>query len=991
MKTRLSFCLVLALAASMTSTAVTPNIERGKAAEAARWADSVYNTLTERQRIAQLVFPKVNPAQGETSKATIKRLVATDGCGGLLFTGGMLKEYATMIDYAQIVAKVPVMMTLDGEWGPAMRLKDAPLFPHNMTLGAITDMKLLYRYGQEVARECRLMGIDVNFAPDADVNSNPANPVIGDRSFGDNPRRVALASVAYSLGLEDGGVQAVAKHFPGHGDTDSDSHKTLPTVNHSVALLDSTDLVPFKEYIGAGCSGIMVGHLSVPALDPSGRPASLSHTITSDFLKQKLGFEGLVYTDALGMKGADLAGENGSVAALLAGADVLLCPLSPKNDINAVEAAVKSGKISRQLIEERVKKLLRYKYILSAGKVCGDPAAMYKAVNAPQVHALIDELAGAAVTVLWNNDNVLPLGNGEKIALVSLGGDAGNDFAETCRHYAAIEALHCGAGETIATSALHKIAGADVVVAVVYQDNATARANYAKIAAKAKQLVGVFFTSPYRLSKYLPSIKKSTAVVLGYENMPPLRTAGAASLFGGNRVSGQLPVTVPGVAASGAGIHLAKTRLGFASPAAVGMAAWLGDSINAIVNEGLKTGAFPGCQVLVAKDGEIVFDRAFGRLTAKESSKVTRQTIYDLASVSKAVGTLPGIMKVYDGRRGLLDERLATLIPEIADSAKREIDVRSLLYHETGMPASLNMFDAMIDSTSYTGKLITRRRDAAHPIKIYKNVYGNGSARLRSDVLRHKAGPGFSTDIARGLYGGRATYDTIMSKIYNIPLRSNRNYNYSCLNFCLLMDIEQRITGRQHAEFVGTEIFAPLGMYRTGYRPLEWTDVSTVAPTEYDSFLRKQTVRGYVHDELAAFSGGVQGNAGLFANAGDVAKYCQMLLNGGVYGGKRVLSEETVKLFTTDKSPTCRRGLGFDKPDKENDDWSPTCSEANGEVFGHLGFTGTVFWVDPTQNLIFVFLTNRVNPTRDNAAFNRINIRPHLFSVIYQSLQPAAD
>ena len=347
---------------------------------------------------------------------------------------------------------------------------------------------------------------------------------------------------------------------------------------------------------------------------------------------------------------------------------------------------------------------------------------------------------------------------------------------------------------------------------------------------------------------------------------------------------------------------------------------------------------------------------------------------------------LSGIMKAYDKGLFSLDDTLGKLIPEITDSAKRCISVRELLYHETGMPASLNMFTTMIDSTSYIGKLITPRYDKAHTIKIQRRAYGNNTARLRSDIVTRTAGKDFPTEAAKGLFTGRCTYDTIMGRIYNIPLRASKKYNYSCLNFCLLMDIEQRLTGRPHDEFVGTEIFGPLGAYRTGYKPHSGIGSSNVAPTEHDSFLRRQTLKGYVHDELAAFSGGVQGNAGLFSNARDIAKYCQLLLNGGTYGGKRLLSPETVRLFTTDKSPTCRRGLGFDKPDMENPDYSPTCEEAQATVIGHLGFTGTVFWIDPDRELIFVFLTNRINPTRDNAAFNRINIRPHLFSIVNRAI-----
>ena len=960
--------LVSAALLSFTAAAITPNLERKREAEAIRWADSVYSTLTERQRIAQLIFPKVVPTQGEASKATIKRLVGRDGCGGLLFTEGSAAEHIVMNAYAQEVAKVPVLITFDGEWGLAMRIPDSPRFPQNMALGAISDYKLIYDYGREMARECRLAGVHVNFAPDADVNSNPANPVIGFRSFGEDPERVAKAAVAYSLGMEDGGVQSVAKHFPGHGDTDVDSHKALPTVGHSRARLDSTDLVPFKEYIGAGCSGIMVGHIAVPALDPSGTPASLSSVITDKLLRHELGFNGLIYTDALGMKGASTQAKNPSIAALKAGADVLLCPTNPANDITAIAEAVKTGDIPAGIIEERCKRILRYKYLLNAGhKTEGSADAIRKAINSPEAEALIKRLAAASITVLKNESNLLPLST-TNTKVVTVGGKANNEFTATVSHYADTKSKN-----------------PDVVIAAVYNDGAASRETFAQLASTSQQMIGVFFMNPYKMKKFAASLPKCKAILLAYDTIDASQVSAAEALFGGIAVKGKLPVNLKGVAKAGEGIFLPKTRLGYSTPVAMGLAPWLTDSIDYIVEKAIGKGAMPGCQVLIAKGGEIVLDKAYGHLTAGGPA-VERTSIYDLASVSKAIGTLPGIMKAYD--KGLIDidGTLSQYIPQITDSAKQGLTLRELLYHESGKPPSLNMFDAMVNPDSYTGKLISGRRDKAHTLKVYNRVWANNKARMRTDIVKSTKSESFPIEAANGIFTGRETYDTIMQRIYDIPLRKNKNYTYSCLNFCLLMDIEQRVSGKPHDEFVREEIFTPLGAYRTGYRPLTWTDKAGIAPTEKDNFLRKQTLQGYVHDELAAFSGGVQGNAGLFANAGDVAKVCQMLLNGGEYGGKRILSESTAQLFTGDQSPTCRRGLGFDKPDAVNPENSPTCDEASPEVYGHLGFTGTVFWVDPTQELIFVFLTNRVNPTRDNAAFSSCNIRPKLFSLVYQAL-----
>lgn len=988
MTKRISVILSLILLLCLSQArAVTPNLVSATDRKAcSKWVDSVYNSLTERQRVAQLIFPKVSPRHGDKTKASLKRLIGTNGMGGLLFDEASLAQYAEMTNYAQSIAKVPVLMTFDGEWGLSMRIADTPRFPHNMGLGAIQDPKLLYDYGREMARECRLAGIHVNFAPVLDVNSNPANPVIGYRSFGEDPERVSALGLAYSRGLEDGGVQAVGKHFPGHGDTSTDSHKERTTVTHPSEELEEVDLLPFANFIKGGCSGIMVGHIVVPALDKSGTPASLSKKITAELLREKMGFKGLIYTDALGMKGAKTDGSNNAVLALQAGADVLLSSDQPLTDLDAIMAAINSGKISKTLIEERCKRVLTYKYILGLNKKqTVDIKGLSKAVNSPSADRINRSLACASITALWNKTDILPIGRlaERTIAIVNIGAGKDNDFATTCKRYARCDVYSSNgqlSSETLAAIKKH-----DIVIAAVYDDKAATRNTFAQLKSMPG-LVAVFMVNPYKMNKFRHSFNDVKSLVLAYDNTSYTREAAAMALFGGIYVDGKLPVNLPNVAPLGTGITLRKTRLGKSSMLAEGLRPSLTDSIDSLVNEGLRTGAFPGCQVLIARNGNIVHDKSYGRLTAGGEA-VTPSTVYDLASVSKAVGTLPGIMKVYD--MGLLDiDAFASkYIPELRGTGKDSISVRQLLYHESGIPASLNMFNAMIDSTSYTGRLITARPDATHKIKIQKRAYGHNTARLRRDITSATATPALPTRAADGLYVGKVTADTIMQRIYDIPLRPNKSYNYSCLNFALLMTLEQHLTEKNHDNFVTDNIWAPLGAYTTCYRPSEHHPLSAIAPTEKDTFLRRQTVHGFVHDEMAAFLGGVSGNAGVFSNADDIAKICQMWLNGGVYGDARVLSPETVGLFTTSTSPTCRRGLGFDKPDVSDPDNSPTCDEANPEVYGHLGFTGTVFWVDPKENLIFIFLTNRVNPTRDNTAFSKLNIRPKLFAQVYRALR----
>ncbi len=951
-----------------------------------RWVDSVYNSLSERQRIGQLVVAKIVPTQGATTRATIDRLVKTSEIGGILFTEGSIEQYATMTNYAQSVTKVPLLMTLDGEWGLSMRVSGTTRFPQNMGLGAMANTALARAYGREVGRQCRLLGIQVNFAPVADVNSNPANPVIGYRSFGENPNHVADLVVAYSKGLEDMGVQAVAKHFPGHGDTSSDSHKTLPIVNKNRSQLDATELIPFTSFVKAGCSGVMTGHISVPALDKSGTPASLSHKITG-VLRNDLGFEGLIYTDALGMQGANVKKGNNSVNALNAGADVLLCPENIPAAINAVMSAIKSGKLKKSDIETHVKRVLSYKYVLGLHhrQQPIDLKNLDKRLCSRQAENVNRRLTAASITALVNHHTTLPLGNLDKrsIAVVNIGAKAENELTARCRRYADIDTYGAING-TLTAEQIKGIKKHNTVIVAVYDSKAAHIASLNAIKS-AKTLITVFLVNPYKMAKHHAALKESQAVILSYDNTTLSRDYAAQAVFGGISITGRLPVNLSGIANIGAGVDIPKVRLGYSTPELTGMKSSLNDSIDSICNDAINRSAMPGAQVLIAHNGDVIIDKCYGNITAG-GAKVTETTVYDLASVSKAIGTLPGIMLAYDRNLINIDDKASKYIPGLDRDDKRDITIRQLLYHESGMPASLNMFNCMIDTATYTGRLITSRADADHKIKISNGVYGHNTGKLRRDITSPTRTQTFDVEAAKGIWVGQSTYDSIMSNIYNIDLRPTKKYNYSCLNFCLLMDAEQRATGEKHQDWVKNNLWNPLGMTHTAYRPSLVFNKSRIAPTEKDTYLRRQTVHGYVHDETAAFSGGVQGNAGLFANADDIAKLCQMLLNGGMYGGERLLSQKTVNLFTTDKSQTCRRGLGFDKPDTNDPDNSPTCDEASAEVYGHLGFTGTVFWVDPKYNLIFVFLTNRVNPTRDTPIFNRLSLRPKLFSQVYKAL-----
>ena len=981
----LAVLLLLPAAAGAVRPAMLASSQE-KAREA--WVDSVMLTLDLRHRIGQLFIPMLDPRSLPAVKNVVKTDIDRYGIGGILISGGTTAQHAALIDYAQSVSPVPLLVTLDGEWGPAMRLKDAERFPYNMTLGGIDNDTLLYDYGREVARQCRLLGVQAVFAPVLDVNSRPDNPVIGRRSFGENPGRVSRLGSAYSRGLEAGGVLSVAKHFPGHGDTGTDSHKALPVVDHSAETLRDVDLRPFADYVANGFGGVMVGHLNVPALDNSGTASSMSQPITEGLLRDRLGFEGLVFTDGLAMKGAiPPGGGDNCVGALLAGADMLVEPASIRTAMAAILEAVKTGRLSESLIDNRCRTVLRWKYALGLSKrPSPSPAGLKEKMNGPESETMRRRLTAASIICLDNADGLLPLHRLDttSIAVVNIGAPAHNTFSQFCARYAKVD-VYSSAGESGITAAtLGKIRSHDVVIAAVYDDNAACRAALSKLKG-ATNLIEVFLTGHYKVARFAPLDSRS--VILCGENTPLSQEYAAQALFGGIRVNATLPVTIKGVAPAGTGIGLVKTRLGYTTPEDRGFTPALAKATDSLMRLGVRTGAFPGGVLLVAKDGDIVLEKAYGYTDSGHTRRVSADsTLYDLASVSKIAGTLPGVMKAADEKLLDISAPASRYIPGLRQPDKKDITLRRMLFHESGFPAGIVSAAVVTDTASYTGRLVSARPTRDNTIKIARRAYANRTARLRPDITSHAASPSTPWQIAPSLWVGPATRDTLMNRIYNVKLRDN-SYRYSDLNFALLMDAEQRATGVPHEQWVDREIFAPLGAWRTTYRPLQRFKPSEIAATEYDRWLRKATLRGYVHDELASYSGGVQGNAGLFSTAGDLAKLAQMWLNGGTYGGERLISAPTVSEFITARSDISRRGLGFDAPDTKNPDSSPTAPEAHPSTIGHLGFTGTCMWIDPSRNLIFIFLTNRINPSRDNSAWTDLDIRPALFSTILSSLR----
>lgn len=985
--------LLLCCISLLSSGAQTvPNLYRAVDQEKMNhWVDSVFDAMSYDERIGQLFMVIANPKSDNRNMQRLMRYVNDIKIGGILFHKGDPVMQVEVTNRLQKASRIPMLVSLDGEWGLSMRLSGTTRFPKNMMLGAIEDNALIEEYGKEVGRQCREMGIHINFAPDMDVNSNVDNPVIGLRSFGENPEAVAEKGIAYARGLESTGILSVSKHFPGHGDTSEDSHETLPVVRHNRARLDSVELLPFKRYIYDGFGGIMTGHLYVPALDKSHKPASFSKAVVTDLLQKELGFQGLCFTDALAMKGASTKKtDNPSVKALLAGNDILLAPAAPINDFTAVKEAIEEGVLDLEAIEAKCLKILRYKYIagLNAYKPV-ETKGLSKRLNSPHAAWMAAKLNSEAITVLKNEDTILPLKqlNKKKIAALSIGDGVGNEFQKMLGEYDSIACFSIGRRSTAAQvqQVYNKLQKYDVIICGVHTIRIPESLALRQLAAK-KELVYAFFTLPYACKEYKKSIEKAKAVVLAYEGTPLAQEYAAQVIFGGIAAKGKLPVSIPGLYYAGTGVFTEKTRLGYHQPEEVGANPVRLDVIESIVKEGLDEKAYPGCQVLVAKDGMIIYNKSFGYFDYESRQPVTESSVYDLASASKASGTLLAVMKAYDEKKFTLNNKISDFIPELKESNKKDLSIKELLYHQSGVTPTINFYLDAIDKDSYKGSLYSSAKNATHPVRFDAKTYVRNDFKYLPDIVSDTRKPGFTTEVARNFYVSDSFKDTILQDIKKSRLGTRGRYVYSCVNFIMLKMMVENLMKSPMDQLLRDDFYSGLGAWHTTYNPLKRMDTLQIVPTEQDGFVRRQLLRGYVHDEAAAFQGGVSGNAGLFSNANDLAKVLQLMLNQGTYGGERYLSLETSRLFTQSKSPTCRRGLGFDKPVIGNPKASPCGALAPASVYGHTGFTGTCFWVDPDNQLIYIFLSNRVNPSRANNKLGSLDIRTRIQDAIYKAI-----
>ncbi len=974
-------CLMMCVLFFLVSLHAQPYLQNGGARH---WADSILDKLSLKEKIAQLMVIRASdPSRyylAETEKAIRKYHV-----GGLcFFQGGPIRQ-ALLTNAWQAESPVPLLITQDAEWGLGMRLDSVQSLPHQMMLGALRDSVLVENMGKTIGIQCKRLGIGLDFAPDIDVNNNPENPVINDRSFGENKYIVASYGTSFVRGMESESVLACAKHFPGHGDTHTDSHLDLPEISKTRDQLDSLELYPFRAMVNQGVGCIMVAHLFIPAIDDRpNRPTSLSQKNIEGILRGDLGYKGLVITDALGMKGVSkfFPGGDASTEALTAGNDMLCLPSDIKVSLKSVRKAVRKGVITRADLDEKVRKVLMAKYACGlAHLVPIDTTYLTRDLNIG-ITDLKRQVAMEAITLLRkDNASLFPLfsrpvpGDSSvyKVAYVGLGQDKDNVFSQRVKDAYDADTYYIPYTDSLdrIPFIMDSLKGKyRAIVLGVHAYSRYPQKSYGLSAAARALLdslqafsnVDCFvFGNPYAI-RYFPRMQNMVAC---YEDDTITQSVAADMLQAKRSPRGILPVSVPGAFPSGTGL-MTSTRenavlLPMADGASVGLNMTKLQVIDSLAEDAIAKHATPGCVVLVARNGKVVFNKAYGHLTDDGPETTKTDDLYDLASVTKICATTVSVMKLYDEEKIELDKTLGDYLPWLRGSDKAGLTIRNVMLHQAGLQAT----------TLFYKEVVNKQGD---PLP---------------EWFAKETQPGFSVRVAEGMYLRNDYEDSMNHQIVISPLGPSGKYVYSDNDFILMGKIVEAVSGMTLDQYAAKNFYIPLGMTSTGFHPRERFPLSRIAPTADEKHFRHQLLWGDVHDPGAAMFGGVSGHAGLFSDAYDLSILLQMLLNGGEMNGKRYIRDSTIKYFTDYHSDISRRGIGFDKPEKDNatrKDPYP-CASASPQTFGHTGFTGTCIWVDPKYDLVFVFLSNRVCPNENNNLLSKLNVRTNIQEAIYKAMQ----
>jgi len=963
------------------SKAIAPKVTPGFLKQNSKWVDSVFNTLSEEERIAQLFMVAAYSNRDSSHQREIEKLITDQKIGGLIFFQGGPIRQANLTNSYQAKAKVPLLVSIDAEWGLAMRLDSTMKFPKQMTLGAISDNNLIYQMGEQIAMQCKRMGIHINLAPVADVNNNSENPVINYRSFGEGKYKVANKAIAYMKGMQNKGIMANAKHFPGHGDTDSDSHKTLPIIKHTRERLDSLELYPFQQMIDSGLGSMMIAHLYIPSLDDRpNRASTLSENIVTDLLQKEMGFEGLIFTDALNMRGVSAFYDPGKldVEALLAGNDVLLFSEDVPKAIEEIKTAINQKLISQKEIDRRCRKILFAKAWCGLSKYKPiDTALLSEDLHKSEAQFVNMKLYESALTLLKNEEAVIPVMKlaEKKIASITIGAANENEFNTSIDRYCDFDAFSYSlkpSNDEI-KKALDELKEYNLVLITIHDMNQRPYQNFGitkqlnslvdSLASKHNVILNIL-GNPYCLNRF-EGAHKAKAILVSYEEEKLAKDVSGQIIFGGLPVKGKLPVSVKNYP-NGSGIIIDKSiRLNYTMPQALNISLKDLSGVDLIVSEALREKVFPGCQVFAAKDGKVFYYKSFGNHTYdKDALPVKTTDIYDLASITKIASSTASLMKLQSEGVVDVDSSLSAYLPDVVDtSAYKNILLKEMLTHQAGF-------------TPW--------------IPFYVRTLHKGKPKF--ELYSVKQTEYFSERVADNLFAHKSLRDSIFKKILSTKVSPVKKYKYSDIGYYFINEIIRNKTNTTQDDYVMNAFYKPLGLGNIGYKPRQKWNLNRIPPTEDDKTFRGQLIQGDVHDQGAAMLGGVCGHAGLFANANDLGVMMHLFMQYGEYGGERYMKEDVVKYFTsapyyaTNKN---RRGIGFDKAVRAGGS-GPTCSKCtSNESFGHSGFTGTITWADPKTGFVYVFLSNRVNPDAENRKIISLSIRTRIQKIFTDAIAKA--
>lgn len=934
------------------------------------WVDSVYNSMSVERRVGQLLNVRANNPN-KACLPEIQSLVENYGIGGMTFFRTDAESLLEQTNKYQSYSDIPLMIAIDGEWGLGMRLNDGISYPYQMTLGAIQNQELITEMGVQVAEQCRRLGINIDFAPDVDVNNEAKNPVIGMRSFGENPQQVAERGTRYALALQENGVLPTMKHFPGHGDTKTDSHETLPKVDKPLSEVKKTELYPFEYLIDKGVCGAMVGHLYLPAIEPENNTSSsLSQNVVTKLLKEEMGFDGLIFTDALEMKGAYKNSDPDEVGlkALLAGNDVLLMPVNPDNTIDNIVNAIDNPTVANR-VEESCKKILRMKYRLGLNHYQPQPVrSAVNDINQLKYYNFRQRLYNEAVTMLRNKNRVLPLGHDMKVAVVTVGKD--NQMCKALKNNNInADAFLVNPDEDLKDcgTLLKKLKCYDYVIVNVRNTSIFASKDFGirketvafvEKLSKQNKLIFNLFACPYALAKFKFKTEP-VAMLIGYEDRNEAVNAVTDVIIGRLNPSGKLPVTINKKYKAGTGYGFREMLTPETLPVSLIDNEFI-RKIDSVAQDGIDMKAYPGCQIIALKDGEIIYEKNFGYFTYDSTHLVTSNDVYDIASLTKVFATTFAIMKLYDEHKISLDAKLSDYFPYLKSTDKGDLKLIEIMTHQAGLTPWLPLCQMTMKDGKIDDRLYRKSIDENHTVRVAEGLY------LEND------------------------YDFQLFDTIKVSKLGDKKYKYSDIGFYFLPEIVEMVANKPFEAYLQENFYKPLGLNHIFYKPLNHIEKENIAPTENDTCFRMQLLQGDVHDQMAALFGGVSGHAGLFANARDLAVLMQLLVNKGYANGRQFLSEYTIEKFTS--APYAgnmnRRGIGFDKPevDPKVKLYTPA-KQSSMRSFGHTGFTGTFAWADPENQLIVVFLSNRVYPDASNNRLSQNDIRTKIHELFYEAVK----